>query len=190
MDSIFEKAAYMRQALEAVPSMVLVVDDDGRIFYYNKAAAPVLRGEKIYSNRAGEVMSCIHSTDSPGGCGRGPHCSGCVVRNSVKSAFAGESVIRAATDVTVKISGQERTFPLMVSASTFSLEGVKYAIVVLEDISELVELRALLPICCSCKKIRSESGEWERVETYIGHHMPQNRLTHGLCPDCARKLYQ
>ncbi|MDT8286458.1 MAG: hypothetical protein RQ748_05045 [Elusimicrobiales bacterium] len=189
MDTIFEKAAFMRHALDAVPSILMVVDEDVRVLYRNRAARSLLSGEKIYSRRAGDVMHCIHSADSPEGCGHGPHCADCVLRGSVNSAFSGKPVVRASTEVRVSVKTRELVLPALISASVFTMEGQMYALVVLEDISELAELRAVLPICASCNKIRSETGGWEKVEVYLKRHMPHSPLSHGLCPDCLKKHY-
>ncbi|MHB0997583.1 MAG: PAS domain-containing protein [Elusimicrobiales bacterium] len=188
-DKIFENAVFMRHALDAVPSMVLVTDDDARILYRNLAARELLTGGRIYGNRAGEALHCIHSEDVPAGCGRGPHCGDCVVRNSVKAAFGGKRVNRQRTDLSLRLKDSFRTVPVLISASPFSFGGALYALMIIEDISELAELRALLPICSSCKKIRAEDGSWEKVETYIRAHVPDVSISHGLCPDCAKKLY-
>lgn len=188
-DKIFENAVFMRHALDAVPAMVLVTDDDARILYRNLAARELLTGGRIYGNRAGEALHCIHSQDVPEGCGRGPHCGECVVRNSVGAAFSGKSVRRQRTDLSLRLKETSRTVPALISASPFSFEGALYALMIIEDISELAELRALLPICSSCKKVRAEDGSWEKVEAYIKAHVPAVNLSHGLCPDCARKLY-
>jgi len=189
VDNLFNNAAFMRHALDAIPSMVLVTDDDARILYRNLAARELLTGGKIYGNRAGEVMHCIHSSDVPAGCGRGPHCKDCVVRNSVTAVFSGKSVRRERTDISVKTRDKTIVIPALVSASPFTFEGELYSLMVIEDISELAELRALLPICTSCKKIRTEDNTWEKVEAYIKRHIPEANLSHGLCPDCAKKLY-
>ena len=53
---------------------------------------------------------------------------------------------------------------------------------------ELHNLRGLLPICACCKKIRDKKGYWEKVEKYIEEHSAVD-FTHGICPDCAAKLY-
>lgn len=188
-DKIFGNAAFMRHALDAVPSMVLVTDDDARILYRNLAARALLGGEKVYGNRVGEAFHCIHSHDVPAGCGRGPHCGDCLVRKAVNAAFTGRGLRRERTDITVTVRGRTLSLPALVSASPFSFEGALYSMLVIEDISELAELRALLPICTSCKKIRSEDGRWEKVETYIKTHVPEANLSHGLCPDCSKKLY-
>jgi hypothetical protein len=41
----------------------------------------------------------------------------------------------------------------------------------------------LLPICASCKKIRSNDDHWEPVEAYL-HKSGAPPLTHSLCPSC------
>lgn len=189
MDSLFTNAVFMRYALDAIPSIVLVTDEDARVLYRNLAGRELLKGEKIYSSRVGEVMHCIHATDAPGGCGKGPHCAGCVVRNSVNNAYDGRTVRRQRTDITVKTGGKTLAIPALISVSGFTFEDKIYALMVIEDISELSELRALLPICSSCKKIRAEDGQWEKVETYLKAHVPEVELAHGLCPACAKKLY-
>lgn len=56
-------------------------------------------------------------------------------------------------------------------------------------LADITLLRRLLPICPSCKRIRDDRGDWHQVEVYIEVHL-NRKLSHGLCPDCARKLYQ
>jgi hypothetical protein len=57
------------------------------------------------------------------------------------------------------------------------------------ELKERVQtLEGLLPICSSCKKIRNDKGEWERIENYISDHS-KAEFTHGLCSECAHKLY-
>jgi hypothetical protein len=55
-------------------------------------------------------------------------------------------------------------------------------------LSEVKTLSGLLPFCASCKKVRDDKGYWRQVETYIHQHT-NARVSHGLCPDCAKKLY-
>jgi GAF domain-containing protein len=49
-------------------------------------------------------------------------------------------------------------------------------------------LEGLIPICASCKSVRSDQGYWERVETFITAHTSA-QLTHGLCPACAEESF-
>ncbi len=55
-------------------------------------------------------------------------------------------------------------------------------------LSEVKTLSGLLPFCASCKKVRDDKGYWKQVETYIHQHT-NARVSHGICPDCAKILY-
>jgi hypothetical protein len=48
-------------------------------------------------------------------------------------------------------------------------------------------LEGILPICSNCKKIRQDQ-DWIVLEEYIRSHSLAD-FTHGLCPECIRKLY-
>jgi hypothetical protein len=55
-------------------------------------------------------------------------------------------------------------------------------------LSEVRTLRGMLPICSHCKRIRDDKGYWSAIEKYLTEHT-NAELTHGICPDCAQKLY-
>ncbi len=57
-----------------------------------------------------------------------------------------------------------------------------------QALSEIKTLSGLLPICASCKKIRDDKGYWNQIESYIVTHSDA-QFSHGLCPECAQKLY-
>jgi hypothetical protein len=55
-------------------------------------------------------------------------------------------------------------------------------------LAEVRTLSGLLPICASCKKIRDDQGYWNRIEDYVSSHSKAT-FSHGICPECAKKLY-
>lgn len=57
-----------------------------------------------------------------------------------------------------------------------------------EALAQVKELKGLLPICASCKKIRKDDGYWQQIEMYIIEHT-EAQFTHGICPDCCKQLY-
>jgi hypothetical protein len=57
-----------------------------------------------------------------------------------------------------------------------------------QSLEKIKVLSGLLPICASCKKIRDDTGYWSQVEIYIAQHSDA-QFTHGICPDCAKRLY-
>ena len=57
-----------------------------------------------------------------------------------------------------------------------------------DALAHIKSLKGLLPICSSCKKIRDDKGYWSQVEVYVSEHS-EAEFSHGICPDCAKKLY-
>ena len=49
-------------------------------------------------------------------------------------------------------------------------------------------LGSFLPICANCKKIREDEDSWTPIEEYIHDHS-ETEFSHGICPECAKKLY-
>ncbi len=57
-----------------------------------------------------------------------------------------------------------------------------------DAIADIKVLSGLVPICSNCKKIRDDKGYWTQLEGYIQAHS-QAKFSHGVCPDCMKKLY-
>lgn len=56
------------------------------------------------------------------------------------------------------------------------------------ELAERVEhIEALIPICSSCKVVRTELGDWQRLEKYFGERADV-KFTHGVCPKCLEQL--
>jgi len=56
-----------------------------------------------------------------------------------------------------------------------------------EVLASVKTLTGRLSICCYCKKIRDEAGNWPEVETYVTEHSHAS-FTHGMCPDCFAQV--
>ena len=67
-------------------------------------------------------------------------------------------------------------------------EKSKLIVELQKALAEVKTLSGFLPICASCKKIRDDRGYWNKIEVYIEKHSAVE-FTHGICPQCARKLY-
>ena len=67
-------------------------------------------------------------------------------------------------------------------------EKEKLIVELQEALDKVKLLSGLLPICASCKKIRDDQGYWKQIETYIHEHS-EAKFSHGICPECATKLY-
>jgi PAS domain S-box-containing protein len=106
------------------------------------------------------------------------------------------------TEVAVTFEGVTRHFDLVVepfrdaqgtllglTSSAIDTTPWKYLIAKLKEALDQVQLLSgLLPICASCKRIKDKREVWQPLEVYIQAHS-EAKFTHGVCPDCLRKLY-
>ena len=183
-------AVLSRTILDAMPLPVFVMDCDYRIVDHNTSAAQFLKTNPplVLRQLGGQVLQCLHATCTAGGCGTTEFCKSCVVRDSVCEALRGQRVTRRQAKMELLEGGQIRPVELLVTATPFAYDGRQLALLILEDISELMALRGLLPICAKCKKIRDVHAYWHRLEEYLGTYL-HVELTHGLCPECAKELF-
>jgi PAS domain-containing protein len=176
--------------LDAMPSPIFVVDDDVQILGYNLAASQMLAQEPnlVFRRRAGEILHCLHATETPGGCGRSAVCKDCPVRDSVREALSGQRVVRARARMQLLQGKEAAEIFLLVTTAPLVHQGQSLVLLILEDISELMELKKILPICSHCKRIRNDQEYWQVVESYFEEHLDLD-FSHGICPECAKKLY-
>ena len=176
--------------LDMIPVLILIVDSDVRILNYNCSIADVFNfsDESTLSLRGGDAINCLNAHGSPDGCGTSPACKKCVIRMSVGKALSNIPVKQEHTIMFVLADGKRTEFNLMVTASPIIYEGLKCALLILEDVRELVMLRQLIPLCSSCKKVRRDDNYWENVDEYLRQRMNLD-FSHGICPDCMKELY-
>ena len=144
--------------------------------------------KRCCTREEGNVLRCIQAAEAPGGCSTGEGCRDCVVRNSVSKAMTGHEMVRQRADMELVTKDGNAKLHLLVTATPFEYEGLRHVLLILEDITELAELRKIFPICSNCKKIRNDDKYWEDVDQYLMTHT-HIQFTHSVCPDCARVLY-
>lgn len=156
VQKLAQAASFLRAMINAVPSAMFVVEDDVRIYGYNRAATKMVghMPELVLHSRAGEVLKCVHAIETPGGCGRSLSCKTCVVRNSTTAAFSGHPAVRqkATMDLIVGERGA-RSLTVLVTASPFEHEDTRLVLLLLEDIEGLDEFKTPTPACAQCKEL-------------------------------------
>ncbi|HEY5997297.1 MAG TPA: PAS domain-containing protein [Candidatus Deferrimicrobiaceae bacterium] len=180
---------YFRTLFDAIPSPVIIVDEDVRIEDANIAGIALLGSkESIYRKKGGDILRCLQASLSPGGCGKAAECKDCIIRNSVGKALAGEGVTRLRMRMQRHGESGVSDIYLLVTASPFVFGGRQLVLLQLEDINELVALQSLLPICAWCKKVRTGGDYWQSVEDYLQSHADVV-VSHSICGEClARQL--
>jgi len=186
----FIQDKYLISMLDAFPSPVLIVDADMTILDANRAAENLMGPEPDFYLRrlCGDLMHCIHAKKVDAGCGTTEHCPDCALRQAVDAVTAGENTIRRMSRLKMEKEGKTRQVWFLVSGTAFEYMDQRNVILTLEDVTEIVELRRLIPICAECKKVRDDNDYWQEVEKYLRAHT-NVQFTHGICPDCSDKLY-
>jgi len=90
LETVLEaREAELAAAYENAPLIMLSVDSERRIRKVN-AAAVAFTGRcaaDMIGQRAGEALRCLNSLDDPAGCGFGPCCGECNIRNSIRDTI-------------------------------------------------------------------------------------------------------
>ncbi|HAM49409.1 MAG TPA: hypothetical protein DCP92_01425 [Nitrospiraceae bacterium] len=188
--------------LEKLPVGVFIISADGKPFYANKLARDML-GKGIFPNVKKEQLSEVYEAYIEG----------------TDELYPAEKmpIIQALSGVSSRISDMEIRKPegnifLDVFGTPIYDENkvLKFAVTAFANITdrkrgeqereqlitelqkalaEIKTLRGILPICCSCKKIRDDKGLWTQMEAYVREHTEAD-FTHGYCPECAKKALE
>jgi phosphoserine phosphatase RsbU/P len=57
-----------------------------------------------------------------------------------------------------------------------------------QALREVKVLRGLIPICAKCKRVRTDTGDWQQLEVYIQAHS-EAEFSHGFCQVCMKEVY-
>lgn len=138
VDVQFLDRGFHRELFDAMPMPVFVVDEDVSILDYNSAAAQIVgqAKPKNVGRRGGEVLHCLHATETSEGCGQSSVCDHCVIRRSVRAAFKGEHVTRRWARMHLVSGNKPSLVNLRVSCKPFKYEQHAYALLILEDLND------------------------------------------------------
>ena len=179
--------------LDAMPVCIFVVDAALEILYINAAARHDFdtNGGAVLHKRIGEVLGCLCVSQTPSDCGIAENCSSCAICRAAAAAVdgqgQGQKTHRQHVAMQLHYGSDVRDVHFLLTAEPTECEGATAALLVLEDISDLVQLNSFLPICASCKQVRSDQAYLDRIERYLQSHRDA-AISQGLCPDCCEQL--
>ncbi|HEY7544143.1 MAG TPA: PAS domain S-box protein [Blastocatellia bacterium] len=184
--------------VDSAMDAIITIDEAQRIVLFNPAA------EKMFRCRSQEAVGQPLDRFIPERY-RVAH------RDHIRD-FSRTGVTNRAMGAHISASGLRRDgeeFPIEASISQIEAAGQKLYTVILRDITDrrraeaereqliaqlqdaiakIKVLTGLLPICANCKKIRDKEGAWNDLESYLKTHS-EAEFTHGICPECAQRLY-
>ncbi|HNW82311.1 MAG TPA: ATP-binding protein [bacterium] len=139
----FEKMDGLVYFLDAVPNIVTVLNKNRQIIFANKAFVEALNlpsPSSLYGKRPGEALDCIYAYKNDSGCGTSNFCRNCQAVQSIISCLDGTI---STTECTILRSGGKGAIELRVNSHPFRVNGSKYVVFSVIDISHEKRRRIL-----------------------------------------------
>jgi len=162
----------------AAPVGMLLIDENTVVTHVNDLVAKMV-GKKcpdMINCQPGEGFNCAHLCDDPQGCGHGPACASCPVRDTLeKVLLSGKSIHGVETQFILQVDGKSIHPWLEISAEPVIIDGRKHAAVAITNITERKELESQLRQAEKLQSIgRLASGIAHEINTpiqYIGDNI-------------------
>lgn len=135
------ESVYTREGLlgiiEALPLAVALIDGNRKVALANRKTYVFANKneETLIGHIGGEAFGCAHHDDVPEGCGFGPACLRCRLRESVFQTMSQKEVLRGVeTVMTFKGIGERH---LKISTSPLNMGGKEMVLLSIEDITDI-----------------------------------------------------
>ena len=130
---------FFTEILGTLTGIGAVLDENRQIVYANNDFLSLLgidSLEPILGKRPGEVISCVHATDEPSGCGTSYACAYCGAVNAiVESQRTGKKSMRE-TRITSEVDGKLKSWDLNIMSTPVYLSGSLFYVLVFQDVSD------------------------------------------------------
>ena len=180
----------MNCVFDAIQDGILVISVDLTIIQANKTVLNWCGNKKIIGKKCYEVF---HLSNEP--------CSNCPALHAIETGDPKESEITSCLEEQITESLELFAYPIKNNnnevvaiveyirniTESKRVEETKQNLInkLSEALTELKELRGIIPICSYCKRIRHDHGYWENVDSYLHNHS-ESGVTHGICPECLK----
>ena len=143
---ILDQEGFLKNLFESIPCGVLIIDGDRRVQAVNNVLEQTFQTaeQDRIEKRAGDLLKCVNALKHPDGCGFSEECMTCGVRNTALKALEGNKIHRNKANVELLVNREPRALQFLISAAPFEYEDKRYAVIILEDITELNSLRRRL----------------------------------------------
>ncbi len=129
----------LQAVFELAPVGMLLTDESLRIQLVNQACKNIIGNDlgKVVGMLPGDALQCLHAIQNPGGCGTGAECAICKLRCSFKEVLKNNiPVQQLEKEMMLIANGHKKKIFLEISALSISLDGRRYVMAVLNNITE------------------------------------------------------
>lgn len=137
------KIEELSQFIDAVPEIYLIIDDERKVVYANKAMYDFFKDERtleILGNRLGHLLNCKHAAESIYGCGTTETCKTCGAFKAIVESLHGKNSVQ---ECRIEQNETGDALDFRVWTTPYIYEGKYYSILALSDISDEKRRQAL-----------------------------------------------
>ncbi len=133
----FAEAFLTRHLLDAMPGMIIVLNDSRQIVFANRAfyqLADRPESENLVGQMAGDVLSCHVALESAAGCGTGDSCETCGALRAIITGLSGVANVQECT-LTPTDGVFAQSLTLRVWSAPLKYQGEEFVVLAGTDIS-------------------------------------------------------
>ncbi|MDD5225898.1 MAG: PAS domain S-box protein, partial [Candidatus Omnitrophica bacterium] len=120
------------------PILMMLVDEDRTVRKVNGFATEFTGrpASEVIGLRSGEVLRCLHSLESPKGCGFGKSCKRCIIRHTILDTLkTGQSHHQVEVSLPILADAERKFFTFLLSTTRLKVRERSMALVSILDIS-------------------------------------------------------
>ena len=132
----------IRGVIDAVPDILLAVNSSRQIIFANQAAMDFFHvgsAHELWGKRPGEAAGCMHSRETPGGCGNSESCRVCGAFLAIYQGLQGETSVE---ECRMALAGGT-PLDLTIWTRPFDIDGQQFLFLSIKDISDEKRRQAL-----------------------------------------------
>lgn len=136
------KIQFIKDLLDFSPDLIVILNDERQIVYANQGLIDFINAESfggLFGYRPGEVLKCIHSDETPGGCGTTEYCSMCGATRAILNCRS----LKQDTQECHILRKDGSALDLRVWTRYFTVNGINFTLMAMADISHEKRRRAL-----------------------------------------------
>ncbi|MFA5795450.1 MAG: sigma 54-interacting transcriptional regulator [Candidatus Brocadiia bacterium] len=145
-DQLRKSELKFRAIFDSAPCGIMILDEERRVHSVNRVIENAfnISSAKVHNKRGGEALNCIHSFETPEGCGFSQACKECIIRKNAVYSLQNKESYRSKTTLSLLNEGVVQDRTVLISSAPIEYDGKQRAVIILEDITEMNELRRRL----------------------------------------------
>jgi len=151
LSTLLNSNDFLKTLFESMPSSIAIVDQQRQVKLINQHFENHFRTEsrQVINQVIGKAIGCHFGLERPQMCGLVDQCLKCQLLNLSRDALAGKKIERRRVNLDVVLGNTTEERMFLVSAAPIEFDGEQLAVVMLEDITDLYQLKA---------RIKSQKG--------------------------------